>query len=179
MQTMVISGPAAKVVSESLGGQPVAALKDWFDLAKGAGDPRDNSNVISRINMTAGGVGEATLYLDPSTVPTTAVQLCLSNGFAVEGAPVFILLTPEQYDEEVTPGMPHRLDSEGNPIKWSDWGLPNWPHHDGQDGKKIVFGQSYGVELPSSALLALLMAGVPFYMNTEVDTYRQVQEGPL
>lgn len=162
MARILISGPTTKVLSATLGGSPVAALKDWFDFAKGQG------NVIAR---TINGV--SSLEVDDDTVTMAPLLLALANGFTVEGAPVYIKMDTTKYATNVPEGISNRTylnDAEETVIRtWAEWKDATHNHMTADDGDKIVPGNSFAKELTSAELLILAAdSDYTLYLGHEV-----------
>ncbi len=159
MARMTISGATAKVTDELLGGSPVPALRAWFDFAKG------QKNVIA---TTANGTSG--IEVNSDDVSSVAVLLALSEGFTVEGAPICIKMTAEQYAGDVPEGISNGID--GDVVrKWSEWHDDTHEHIEAADGDMLVFGNSWGVELTSAELLTLLGGGYTIMMAHEAPQY--------
>lgn len=164
MARINISGPTTKILSATLGGSPVAALKDWFDFAKGQG------SVIAR---TINGVSY--LEVDDDTVTMSPLLLALANGFTVEGAPVYIKMNTTRYATGVPEGISNRsyVTGEGEEAQtvirtWADWHDATHTHMTAADGDKIVPGNSFGSELTSSELSILLAAEYSMRLGHEL-----------
>lgn len=156
MARMTITGDTAKVTDALLGGSPVPALRAWFDFAKG------QKSVIATTN---GGI--SAIEVNSNDVSIAPVMLALSEGFTVEGAPICIKMTPAKYASNVPVGISNRLDGEGNVRKWNEWHDETHTHITAVDGDKLVFGNSWGVELTSAELLTLLGGGYTIMMAHE------------
>lgn len=162
MARINISGPTTKVISATLGGSPVAALKDWFDFAKGQG------SVIAR---TINGV--SSLEVDDDSVTMSPLLLALANGFTVEGAPVYIKMNAARYATNVPEGINNRSYVTGEDAQtvirtWADWHDATHTHMTAADGDKIVPGNSFGSELTSSELSILLAAEYSMRLGHEL-----------
>jgi hypothetical protein len=170
---MTIKGATTKVLSANLGGAPVAALKDWFDFAKG------QKNVIATTDHGISGV-----ELNSEDVSISPVLLALSEGFTVEGAPIWIKMDTDAYAGEVPVGISNRsytlIPEEGEPQtivrNWADWHDATHEHMDAADGDVLVAGNSWGSELASAELTVLLGAGYTLLLNHEVAAHLPEEE---
>jgi len=162
MARVTISGDTKKVTDAILGGTPSIPLKSWFDFAKG------HTTVISR---TVHGI--SSVELDHENMSMTPILLALSEGFKVEGAPIYIKMSPARYAGQVPQGISNRsyFDETGTNIvrKWSEWKDAAHEHMTASDGDKIVPGNSFGEELPSDSLLALMLGGYTMFLGSEVN----------
>lgn len=167
MARVTISGPTTKVTDPILGGAPVAALKAWFDFAKGQKSViATTSNGISSIE-----VNSEDITIDP-------LLLSLSEGFTVEGAPVFIKMSSVKYNGGVPVGISNRLTPDNTVRQWSEWKDDTHEHISSTDGDKIVPGNSWGVELTSAELSVLLgLSGYTLLLGQDVAQYMPTQGG--
>lgn len=165
MTRILISGDENKVKSATLGGTPDAVLKEWFDWAKG------QKNVVA---STADGV--TALEVNASDTAFSALAYAISQGFTVEGAPIFMKMDADTYAGEVPEGIRNRLDAEDNVITWESWHDDTHHHMDANDGDKIVAGNSWGEELSSAELAILLGAGYTMRLGHEIVDWMPVSE---
>ena len=164
MARVTISGDTAKVTDAILGGDPSPALKAWFDFAKG------HTSVISK---TVSGI--SSIEVDHDSISMSPLLLALSEGFSVEGAPVYIKMSPATYAGDVPQGISNRsyFDEEGTEFvrTWAEWKDGSHEHITAADDDMIVPGNSFGVELPSSDLFILMMGGYTLLLGAEVNAF--------
>ena len=158
MARVTISGATALVTDELLGGTPHPQLKAWFDFAKG------QKNVIA---TTQDGI--SALEVNSEDISMAPLLLSLSQGFTVEGAPVFIKMNTATYNGDVPEGIRNRIDPADNSVRsWAFWKDATHEHMDAADGDKIVPGNSWGEELATPELLVLLGAGYSMRLGHEL-----------
>jgi len=105
----------------------------------------------------------------------------LSAGGDIEEAPIFIKMSSSKYQQDVPVGIHERTfeDDDGNELnrKWSEWKDSTHEHLTADDGDKIVPGNSWGYELSSESLKALLaLTGYTLYMGHEVSALLPVED---
>lgn len=171
MARITISGSTAKVTDTVLGGSPVATLKAWFDFAKG------HNSVISKT-----GNGISSIEIDDDSTSIDPLLLALSNGFTVEGAPIFIKMSTSKYNGNMPVGISNctYTDDEGTEFvrTWTEWHDDTHEHFDATDGDKIVPGNSWGEELSSAELTKLLsLTGYTLLLGQEVNAHREQPDG--
>lgn len=155
---MKIYGSTLKVLDAALGGQPVTALKAWFDFAKG------QKNVTAWTDNGVSGI-----EVNARDVTTGAVLLALANSFTVEGAPIFIKMDIATYEGDVPEGIRNRIDPADDSVRWwKFWHDEYHNHMDAADGGKIVPGNSWGEELSSTELQILLLEGYDIRLGHEL-----------
>lgn len=160
---ITIRGPKSKLMPAVLGGDPSPVLQAWFDYAKG-------QRLVE--SYTEGGT--QVLIIPSNSANADGIKLALSEGFTVEGAPLFILMDADTYAGQVPEGISNRTyDNDGVDVvrTWADWHSPTHSHMDAADGRKIVAAASWGVELSSAELLALLTLGYTMIMPHEVAAF--------
>lgn len=169
MARVTISGPSIKVMPAELGGTPHTGLKAWFDFAKG-----QKSVIATTVN------GISAIEVNSEDISMAPLLLSLSQGFTVEGAPVFIKMTPTKYALDVPEGIRNReylnADEETVVRTWVDWHDNTHEHMDATDGDKIVAGNSWGAELSSDELLVLLGGGYTLYLGHEIAQFLPAPE---
>lgn len=167
MARVTISGPTTKVTDPILGGAPVAALKAWFDFAKG-----QRSVVATTVT------GLSSIEVNSEDITMAPIMLALSEGFTVEGAPIFIKMSAVKYSSGVPVGISNRLKQDNTVRQWSEWKDDTHEHISSTDGDKIVPGNSWGVELSSDELVVLLgLTGYTLLLGQDVAQYVPTQGG--
>ena len=164
MARVTIAGDTLKVSDPYLGGDPIPALKAYFDFAKG------HSTVVSR---TINGI--SSVELDHESMTIDPILLSLSSGFTVEGAPIYLKMTPLIYVSQVPEGISNRsfmVEDQEVVRTWAEWKDSVHEHMDATDGDKIVPGNSFGYELSSAELSILLGLGFTMLLGSEVNQYR-------
>lgn len=97
------------------------------------------------------------------------VRMFIEDGGRVESLPIAIKMSAETYAEPVTDGLRNATDADGNPRVWSEWSDELHQHKDAADEDKIVMGNSYGSELGSDELAALVTDDrLELYMSYQV-----------
>lgn len=159
MSKVKISGPSSKVTPAVIGGDPHAVLLEWWNWSKGL------DNTTAHADTSEGFVS---LLVDSGGILGSHVALSLSQGFTVDGAPVFLKMDEATYTGDVPEGVGNRTDADDVVRTWEQWHDANHSHLDAANGDTIVPGNSWGVELTSGELLILLQAGYTFLMPHEV-----------
>lgn len=167
MARVTISGPTTKVSDPILGGTPVAALKAWFDFAKG------QKSVIATTNS-----GVSSIEVNSEDITIDPLLLALSEGFTVDNAPIFIKMSTVKYSGGVPVGISNRLKPDNSVRQWSEWKDDTHEHISSTDGDRIVPGNSWGSELTSDELVVLLgLTGYTLLLGQDVAQYAPTQGG--
>lgn len=144
--------------------QANSTYRKWLDYA-------DDDGLDGWTKYIVGGKQSVNVPPIDRVLKIADVIAFLQDDGLVDGLPVCIKMTPAQYAGDVPVGISNRLDSEGSVIKWSAWRDDTHSHMDANDGDKLVFGNSFGVELTSDELSVLLGEGYTLMMAHEAPQY--------
>lgn len=167
---ITIKGPQSEILPQGLGGpNPPKPIRDWFEYAKGQRGVESYTDGAMQV-----------LTVPHDKVTTAGLMLCLSEGFEVHNAPWFIVMDADTYAGEVPDGISNRTieTDDGETIRtWADWHSPTHNHMDAADGRKIVAGASWGVELTSDEIVVLLGAGYTLVLGADVSALLPDDDG--